>query len=74
MTAGFVREGFAPVLAVEWNLHAAATYAGNFGESHTVWGDIADLDEGAIPAADLVIDPALFAKAEEIAASVPRGA
>lgn len=55
MTAGFVREGFAPVLAVEWNLHAAATYAGNFGESHTVWGDIADLDDGAIPAADVVI-------------------
>ena len=31
------------MLAVEWNLHAAATYAANFGEDHTLWGDIADV-------------------------------
>lgn len=55
MTAGFARQGFTPVLAVEWNLHAAATYAANFGESHTVWGDIADLSDADIPAADVVI-------------------
>jgi DNA (cytosine-5)-methyltransferase 1 len=55
MTAGFARQGFRPVLAVEWNLHAAATYAANFGERHTVWGDIADLADDDIPAADVVI-------------------
>jgi DNA (cytosine-5)-methyltransferase 1 len=55
MTAGFVRQGFRPVLSVEWNLHAAATYAANFGESHTVWGDIAELPDGKIPRADVVI-------------------
>ena len=37
LTAGFVRHGYTPVLAVEHNLHAAATYALNFGEAHTRW-------------------------------------
>ncbi len=55
MTAGFVGHGFDPVLAVESNLHAAATYAANFGEHHTVWGDIAKLPESAIPETDVVI-------------------
>jgi DNA (cytosine-5)-methyltransferase 1 len=55
MTAGFVREGFQPILAVESNLHAAATYAANFGEGHIVWGDIARLRDDEIPEADLVI-------------------
>jgi DNA (cytosine-5)-methyltransferase 1 len=53
LTAGFVRHGYTPVLAVEHNLHAAATYALNFGEGHTRWGDVADLDE--VPRADVVI-------------------
>ena len=53
LTAGFVRHGYTPVLAVEHNLHAAATYALNFGEAHIRWGDIADLD--AVPPADVVI-------------------
>lgn len=55
MTAGFQQCGFEPVLAVESNLHAAATYAANFGEGHTVWGDIADLPDEAVPDADIVI-------------------
>ncbi len=55
MTAGFKAHGFEPVLSVEWNLHAAATYAANFGESHTFWGDIADALKGDIPEADVVI-------------------
>jgi DNA (cytosine-5)-methyltransferase 1 len=55
MTAGFVGNGFKPVLSVEWNLHAAATYAANFGESHTFWGDIETALEGDIPEADVVI-------------------
>ena len=55
MTAGFVGSGFKPVLSVEWNLHAAATYAANFGESHTFWGDIETALEGDIPEADVVI-------------------
>lgn len=55
MTAGFVPHGFDPVLSVEWNLHAAATYAANFGEDHTVWGDIAKIPNSAIPEVDVVI-------------------
>lgn len=55
MTAGFVEHGFTPVKAVEWNLHAAATYAANFGEDHMHWGDVADLHDDDIPEADLVI-------------------
>ncbi len=44
MTSGFVAiKGCKPVMAVEWDLPAAATYAANFGESHTHWGDIADI-------------------------------
>ena len=55
MTAGFKPHGFDPVLSVEWNLHAAATYAANFGEGHTFWGDIDDALKGDIPEADVVI-------------------
>lgn len=55
MTAGFVREGYNPVFAVEWNLHAAATYAANYGEDHIHWGDIADVPDDDIPSADVVI-------------------
>ena len=53
MTSGFVRRGFTPVLAVEHDLHAAATYAANFGESHVHWGDVAEVTE--IPQADVII-------------------
>jgi DNA (cytosine-5)-methyltransferase 1 len=55
MTAGFVQEGFKPVKAVEWNLHAAATYAANYGEDHMHWGDIGDVADDEIPDADVVI-------------------
>jgi DNA (cytosine-5)-methyltransferase 1 len=55
MTAGFVRHDFEPILAVEWNLHAAATYAANFGEDHAYWGDIDEVLKADIPTADVVI-------------------
>lgn len=55
MTAGFVEAGFEPVLAVEWDLAAAATYAANFGESHMHWGDIAEVASSSVPGADVVI-------------------
>ncbi|ORV54708.1 cytosine methyltransferase [Mycobacterium europaeum] len=55
MTSGFVRHGFRPVLAVESNLCAAATYAANFGEDHTYWGDINDALADGVPEADIVI-------------------
>jgi DNA (cytosine-5)-methyltransferase 1 len=55
MTAGFAQENFRSKLAVEFNLHAAATYAANFGEDHTFWGDIADLPNKDIPEVDVVI-------------------
>ena len=55
MTAGFVANGFTPVLAVEFDRDAAATYAANFGESHTYFGDIAALPASEIPEVDVVI-------------------
>lgn len=53
LTQGFADEKFEPVLAVEWDLHAAATYAANFGEDHVVWDDITSDIE--IPDADVII-------------------
>ncbi|WP_436493588.1 DNA cytosine methyltransferase [Actinokineospora sp. HUAS TT18] len=53
MTSGFTAAGFAPILAVEHNLRAAATYASNFGEDHTLCADIATVSD--IPRADVVI-------------------
>ncbi len=55
MTVGFAGEGFEPVLAVEWDRFAAATYAANWGEGHVIPGDIAAVRENQIPTADLVI-------------------
>lgn len=55
MTAGFVAEKYTPLLSVEFNLHAAATYAANFGEDHTIFGDIKDVARKQIPRADLVV-------------------
>ena len=55
MTQGFVNEGFRPSLAVEWDLAAWATYAANFGEGHTVWGDIAALPDDSVPEVDVVL-------------------
>lgn len=55
MTVGFAREGFRSELAVEFDFAAAATYAQNFGESHTFFGDIADLPDEDIPEVDVVI-------------------
>ena len=55
LTQGFVSTGrYTPVAAVEWDLHAAATYAQNFGD-HIYVGDIADWVRGSIPAADVVV-------------------
>lgn len=55
MTVGFAQEGFEPVLAVEWDQQAAATYAANFGEDHVIAGDIAQVPDAEIPSADLMI-------------------
>ena len=55
MTAGFAAEDYTPVLAVEFNLHAAATYAANFGENHTIFGDIKSVKNRQVPRADLVV-------------------
>ncbi len=55
MTAGFVRAGFKPVLAVEANLAAAATYAANFGTNVTVHCDLAEISLDQIPEADVII-------------------
>lgn len=55
MTSGFVAEDFEPLLAVEFDLHAAATYAANFGEDHTIWRDIASVRSREIPKAQVVI-------------------
>ncbi|SMF19407.1 DNA (cytosine-5)-methyltransferase 1 [Cellulosimicrobium cellulans J34] len=55
MTQGFVDEGFDPLLAVEWDRAAAATYAANFGEDHIIAGDIADVPTADIPKARVII-------------------
>ncbi|WP_245672286.1 DNA cytosine methyltransferase [Nocardia anaemiae] len=56
MTSGFVSAGgFDPVMAVEFNREAAATYAANFGEGHTHYADIVDIPDSEIPQADVVI-------------------
>lgn len=55
MTQGFVDEGFEPLLAVEWDRAAAATYAANFGEDHVIAGDIAQVPTAQIPEARVVI-------------------
>ncbi len=55
MTQGFANVGFRPVLAVEWEVAAAATYAANFGEHHVFLGDIGDLPNESVPEADVVI-------------------
>lgn len=55
MTVGFAAEGFTPVYAVEFNVHAAATYAANFGKEHVFAGDIADVPDREVPSADVII-------------------
>ncbi|QNG18187.1 DNA cytosine methyltransferase [Rhodococcus triatomae] len=55
MTSGFTAEGFTSTLAIEFDLHAAATYAANFGEDHTLWKDIGAVRNQQIPKADVVI-------------------
>ena len=55
MTSGFTAAGFTPTLAVEFDLHAAATYAANFGEDHILHRDIAEVTDNEVPPADLVI-------------------
>jgi DNA (cytosine-5)-methyltransferase 1 len=54
-TSGFVSEGVRPLLAVEWEVSAAATYAANFGDDHMFCGDIADLENRHVPRVDIVI-------------------
>jgi DNA (cytosine-5)-methyltransferase 1 len=54
MTRGFLDiPGFRTAGAVEFDYQAAATYAANFGEKITFFGDIADYTE--VPKVDLVI-------------------
>ncbi|WP_211340826.1 DNA cytosine methyltransferase [Xylanimonas allomyrinae] len=55
MTQGFVEEGFEPILAVEWDKAAAATYAANFGHKHVIAGDIAEVPTEDIPRARVII-------------------
>jgi DNA (cytosine-5)-methyltransferase 1 len=54
ITEGFRREGFEPLLAVEWDRAAAATYAHNFGD-HVVCGDVAAVHEREVPGADVLV-------------------
>ena len=54
MTRGFTAAGYRPVLAVEHDRAAAATYAANFGD-HVAAVDIAALDLARVPHADVII-------------------
>jgi DNA (cytosine-5)-methyltransferase 1 len=55
MTSGFADAGFEPSLAIEWQLHAAATYAANYGDDHTLWRDVCTVKAKEIPRADVVV-------------------
>lgn len=56
MTSGFLAaKDYRSVLAVEFNLEAAATYAANFGEDHTRYADIAEIADADIPDVDVVV-------------------
>ena len=50
----FVGAGFDPVLAVEWDRSAAATYAENFGD-HVICDDIAMVPDEVFSGADAVV-------------------
>ena len=54
LTEGFRRAGFDPVMAVEWDRSAAATYAANFGD-HVICDDIAVVPDDVVPQADVVV-------------------
>ena len=54
LTEGFVRAGFEPEFAVEWDPSAAATYAANYGE-HIECADITTLPDEKFPNVDVVI-------------------
>jgi DNA (cytosine-5)-methyltransferase 1 len=55
MSIGFRDQGFTSIMAVEHDLHAAATYAANFGEDHVHHCDIATIGDDEIPQARVVI-------------------
>lgn len=55
MTRGFAAAGFRPVLAVEHDRAAAATYAANFGGGHVAAVDIAAVRPADLPPADVII-------------------
>lgn len=54
ITEGFRRAGFDPIMAVEWDRSAAATYAANFGD-HVSCSDITGLPDEVFPSADVVV-------------------
>ena len=54
ITEGFRRAGLDPIMAVEWDRSAAATYASNFGD-HVVCDDLARLPDDVFPSADMVV-------------------
>lgn len=54
LTEGFVKAGFEPVMAVEFNRHAAATYEANFGP-HVRCEDISGIPSEEFPEADVVV-------------------
>ena len=54
ITEGFIRAGFTPVTAVEWDRTASATYTANFGR-HVICDDITQLPDDVFPDADAVV-------------------
>ena len=54
ITEGFSQAGFEPMMAVEWDRSAAATYAANFGD-HVIRADITRLPDDVFPPADVVV-------------------
>lgn len=54
LTEGFRQAGFDPVLAVEWDRSAAATYSENFGD-HVICDDIAMVPDNVFTGVDAVV-------------------
>lgn len=55
LSRGFVDAGFEPVLAIENDPAAAATYAANFGEQTVRLDSIEDVEDEAIPRVDVIV-------------------
>jgi DNA (cytosine-5)-methyltransferase 1 len=55
MTRGFADAGFRPVLAIEWDIAAAASYGASFPGAKVIAKDIATIGDGEVPEVDVLV-------------------